>query len=240
MRRLFLIICIFCSGSYFQPISAVELSEILKRYDRAHGGFTLDQETRSIRIRGEMEQQGETFEFVLYKRAPRSMRFECRQTSGSSFIVYNGKEAWFWNETEPESAKQLKGDALATVEQEAYFGGWLDWARSEGMGLELVEASGPSAEIPNQPFKIRATSRNGDVVGVVSLAPQSFLEIERALFVLREGAPVVTKFRDYREVNGFPVPHLVESFVGEELVAKTVVSEVAPNVGLLSLYFERP
>lgn len=214
------------------------LQRILKQYTEAYGGFRDADSLTSLSVEGRIEQGGQTFDFLMRKKRPYSFRYRLSSDHNTAITGYNGRAGWTRIEANGEvTIETLKGEDLYKLR---------DLARFEGPLFRHLE---------KRENKIRFLKRDNfegqavyilEVIGTRNSRSHYYLDTQKA-HILRideidEKGEVAqqTIYRYYREVEGFPFAHEVETRVGDKTLSLARVGEINVNPGLLSFYFEKP
>lgn len=231
------LLCLFPLLGYAQS-DAYVLQRILQRYTEAYGGLRDVNALSSLSVEGTIRQDGQTYEFLLRKKRPDSIRY--RLTNGPSSVVtgYDGASSWLRVETDNEvSITDLDAEAARALRERARFESPLFRHLEKGENaISLIER----------------TVLGEDRVYVVEVREPGgrtshyYLESITA-HVLRHDAldasgeiTFQTLYRDYRQVDGYPFAHEVENRAGGETVSLVQVKTIEVNPGLLSFYFDKP
>jgi protein SCO1/2 len=178
--------------------------------------------------------------FVMELARPRKSRFEIQFQGQVAVQVYDGERGWKLrpflgrNEVEPYSDEEL----LSASQQDQLDGFLIDYAE-KGSRLELMateKVEGREAD------KIKVTLSSGQVRNVW-VDKANGLEVKLDGIRRLDGKPhaVSTFFRDYRNVNGLMIPHMLETVVdGVSGSEKILIEEVMINPALADARFERP
>lgn len=204
---------------------------ILEKYVQALGGKEAIQKLTSRVRRGSVEMQGVSASGSVerYQKAPNKL-MSIQRIPGYGIIqtVFNGSVAWYQR---PEvSLQQLKGRPLADLQRQAEFY-WplklkeifpkMTLRRKEKVGgyeayvIEAIPAEGSPEEL--------------------SFDTQSGLLIRQAIKPGEGLGTVVTRFEDYREVDGVKLPHTIRQ--GGLIIRYT---EVKHNVLIDESKFDKP
>lgn len=214
------------------------LLHILQRYTQAYGGLRDADSLSSLSVEGTIEQNGQTFDFVMRKKRPDSMRYRLKRDQNSILTGYNGKQAWMRIETNGEvSIQVLEGEAKRALEEQARFNSPLfRHTETRENQLKLLE-------------KTTLNGRSVYVIEVIDsdqLVRHYYLDTMTArLLCLNEidangELQTQTLYRDYREVEGYPFAHEIETIVDGKTVSLAKVDIIDVNPGLLSFYFKPP
>lgn len=215
------------------------MREILRKHVRALGQLDVYQRLSSYLARGSLTQSGVPMSFTLYKRDGR-MRMELMSPDKAFVILYDGQDAWQWQEKPTaEAVLSLNETQTAWLAQEARFEDLLATYDEKGfqaeyLGRVVLPESGQEAN------HIRLTKRFQPVVIDCYLNTVSHLEIQREYRPHPEAEPLVTRFSDYRTVDGIMVPYRVDSWMGGSVLVEVTLNEVVINPGILRMFFQKP
>lgn len=231
------IVCLFPVFGYAQS-DAYALHRILQRYTESYGGFRDANALSSLSVEGTIEQNGQTYEFLMRKKRPDSIRY--RLTNGMNSVVagYNGSSGWLRTEAEGKvSIQDLDREAVAALREQAKF---------ESPLFRHLEKS------ENEVTLVERTTEGDESVYVIevrelgSRISRYYLEAKTAHLLRYDELDAAgeitfqTLYRDYKEVEGFPFAHEIENRVAGQTVSLAKVNTVEINPGLLSFYFEKP
>jgi len=179
--------------------------------------------------------------YVLELMRGHKSRLEIEFNGQKAVQVYDGQQGWKLrpflnrNDWEPFSAEELK----AAGNQADIDGPLIDYA-AQGTKVELV---GVEPVEGKDAYQLKLTQKNGHVLHEW-IDAQTFLEVKV------EGAPrkldgkmhaVSVYFRDYKDVNGLMIPHLIETVVqGVERTEKIQIEKVEVNPRLDAKRFTKP
>jgi len=235
-----LIACFLCLLPIFgyAQSDSYALQRILQRYTEAYGGFRDADALSSLSVEGTIEQNGQSFKFLMRKKRPFSMRYRLSNDSNSVISGYNGSQAWMRVETNGDvSINSLDSQARRVLREQAHFDSPLfRHLEKRENKIELVE-------------RTTLEDRSVLVVEVKELgsdASRYYLDAVTAHVVRVDqldgdgGIRSQTLYRNYDEVEGFPFAYEIETRVGDKSVSLAKVNTIEVNPGLLSFYFEKP
>lgn len=237
VSRLVCILCLFPVFGYAQS-DAYALHRVLQRFTEAYGGFRDADALASLSVEGVVNQDGQTYDFLMRKKRPDSMRYRLSRGENSVVTGYNGSAAWIRVETKGVvTIKELDSSAKSALRKQALFDSPLfRHLEKRENKLSLLERSVLDG---NSVYVIELRSFGNQV-------SHYYLDLKTA-HVLRhdqlnaEGVLThQTFYRDYKEVEGFPFAHEIETRVGGQTVSLAKVHSIEVNPGLLSFYFEKP
>lgn len=241
MRLLFILSCVFMTFS-FEAIANVSdsytVQRILERYAETLGGLRSAEALSSLSIEGSQVQDGVSYQFLMRKKRPNSIRY--RLTAGETSIVCgsNGRQGWQRTMVGTEvTIGDLSTDQLSALSNEADFDSPLirhlekPWNQISLVGNEQFGGSYVHVlEVNNlrKPFvRYYLDPRTGLVLKRVQINPDGTFGLE-------------TQYRDYREIDGYRFAFEVENRIGDQLVSLVRIKTIDVNPGLLSLYFDKP
>ena len=73
---------------------AFTLESVLQRFTKAYGGFRDADALSSLSVEGTILQNGQTFDFLMRKKRPHSMRYRLSNESNSIITDYDGSQGW--------------------------------------------------------------------------------------------------------------------------------------------------
>ncbi len=241
MRLLFILCCVFISSS-FEAFAgsgdALAVQRILERYTESLGGSRAVEALSSLSIEGSQLQGGKSYDFLMRKKRPGSIRY--RLSTGETSIVcgYNGRQGWQRTKVSGEvTIEDLASNQLAALRAESDFDSPLfrhlekSWNVITLIGNEQIGDDHVNVlEVKKfgKPFaRYYLNSRSGLVLKRVQIHPDGTLGLE-------------TLYRDYRNVDGYQFAFEVDNRVGDEQVSLVQIETIEVNPGLLSFYFEKP
>ncbi|HET7294451.1 MAG TPA: outer membrane lipoprotein-sorting protein [Vicinamibacteria bacterium] len=221
--------------------SAETVDEILARNAAARGGLEAWRAVTSMRMAGQMDVgRGMRVPFRLEQKRPRKMRLEFEFDGTTAVQAFDGSAGWkrmpFLGRDEvlPFSEAEARG-AAGQVDLD---GPLLD-CRARGESVELL---GQEKVEGRDAFKLKVATPAG-LERVVYVDVQNGLEVRvESAQVLRGGEKRVdTFFRDYREVQGLLIAHVVESRLSDASVGqKLAIESVQINPRLDDARFDTP
>jgi hypothetical protein len=222
----------------FAQSDAYVLQRILQRYTESYGGFRDADALSSLSVEGTIEQDGQTFSFLMRKKRPYSMRY--RLSSGMNKVVtgYNGSVGWLRFEVDGEVVIEvLDASAEAALREQARFDSPLfrHLEKSEN-DLKLIER----ATLEDHNVYVIEVQGLGEYVERYYLDAAT-AHVLRHDQLSRTGKLLLeTRYRDYREVDGFPFAYEVETRLDGQTMSLAKINSINVNPGLLSFYFEKP
>ncbi len=237
VSNLFCILRLLPAFGYGQS-DAYSLQRILQRYIETYGGFRDAEALSSLSIEGTIEQNGQNYAFLVYQKRPYSMRYRISNGANSVITGFNGSSGWIRVETNGEvMIKSLNGSEYDSLRKMARFDSplfrHLEKSQVQINQLERSIWEGKSVYV----IEVREP---GDLVSHYYLDAKSAYLLRRDELNAQGGIAFQTLYRDYREVEGFPLAHEIETRVGEQTVSLANVHTIEVNHGLLSFFFEKP
>ena len=240
MLHRLILVCLL----YLLPIhgsaqdDAFTLESILQRFTRVYGGFRDADALTSLSVEGTILQNGQTFDFLMRKKRPHSMRYRLSRESNSIITGYDGSQGWIQTKINEEvSIDLLDHEAKRSIRKQTRFESPLfQHFEKRDNEIELIE-------------RITLGERKALVLEVIeygSEVSRYYLDLETAHIVRvdqldTEGKLIIqTLYRDYREVEGFPFAFEIETRVGGETRSLAKVKSINVNPGILGFYFAEP
>ena len=239
LARLILVCLLYLLPIHgFAQEDAFTLESVLQRFTKAYGGFRDADALSSLSVEGTILQNGQTFDFLMRKKRPHSMRYRLSNESKSIITGYDGTEGWIRTKNNQEvSIDLLDHEARCKIRDQSRFDSPLFYhLQKRENQIELIE-------------RITLDERSVLVLEVIeydSEASRYYLDLETAHIVRVDhlGADgelsIQTLYRDYREVEGFPFAFEIETRVNGETKSLAKVNSIDVNPGLLSIYFAKP
>jgi hypothetical protein len=236
---------------------------VVARYVEARGGAQKISSLETIRMTGTISfGPGAPAPFALEMKRPNRMRTEFRVQGAVGVQAFDGQKAWavlpMAGKTEPE---YLPAEVAREAAEQADIEGPLVDAAAKGNKVELLgreKVEGPDtagtlnyvwqatgwalASGGRDCFKLMVTFKSGGV-RYSYIDSVSFLEVKAEGRRAAGGAEVMleTYYRDYRDVGGLQIPHLIEAGPAKRPERqKIVIAKVEVNVPLADSRFERP
>jgi len=239
MRRLILSLAVLAALS--ASASAQTADEIVDKFVKTVGGMEKIQAVKSLRRTGRVNAGG-GFEYVVVEenQRPNLVRQEAQIQGMTGVTAYDGKTGWKiepWNgkkDAEPLGEEEMKG-----ILEDSDLDGPLVNYRAKGNKVEYVgmdQVEGTDA------YKLKVTLANGDV-RYFYMDTDYYVPIKIDVKRIIRGAEreYETILGDYKEVNGWYLPHSVESGPkGSQFKAKVTYDKIEPNVSLESARFRPP
>jgi len=241
MRSIILISSIFFSsvlGALAQSGDALAVQRILERYTETLGGPRAVEALTSLSIEGTQTQNGESYDFLMRKKRPNSIRY--RLNLGDTLVDcgYNGRAGWQRTKVGGEvTIEDLSNDQLDVLRDEADFDSPLfRHLEKSWNAITLIEKKLVDGEYVN----VLEVTKFGKPFARYYLNARSGLILQRVR-MNADGTPgLETLYRDYREVDGCHFAFEVENRIGDQQVSLVQIETIEVNPGLLSFYFEKP
>src|SRR5215212_8343974 len=239
MRRLILSLAVLAALS--ASASAQTADEIVDKFVKTVGGMEKIQAVKSLRRTGRVNAGG-GFEYVVVdeNERPNLVRQEAQIQGMTGVTAYDGKTGWKiepWNgkkDAEPLGEEEMKG-----ILEDSDLDGPLVNYKAKGNKVEYVgmdQVEGTDA------YKLKVTLANGDVryfyMDTDYYVP---IKIDVKRIIRGEEREYETILGDYKEVNGWYLPHSVESGPkGSQFKAKVTYDKIEPNVSIDTARFQPP
>ncbi|WPJ96488.1 hypothetical protein SH580_02070 [Coraliomargarita algicola] len=238
-RPLFLIACI----SLFPLLAGAQsdsyaLQRILQRYTEAYGGFRDADSLSSISVEGIIEQNGQSFDFLMRKKRPYSMRYRLSNELCNVISGYNGDVAWMRTETNGEvSIQTLDAKGTRALRAQARFDSPLFRAMEKSENeITLLER----ATLDERSVYVLSVDESGRGLSHYYIDVFTAYVVRVDQLDANGEVQLQTLYRDYKEVDGYPFAHEVETRLDGQTLSLAKVNEIVVNPGLLSFYFEQP
>ena len=239
LAKLFLVCFLYLFPIHgFAQEDAFTLESVLQRFTKAYGGFRDADALSSLSVEGTILQNGQTFDFLMRKKRPHSMRYRLSNESNSIITGYDGSQGWVRTKINGEvSIDLLDQEARRKIRYQARFDSPLFYhLQKREYQIELIERT----SLDERSVLVL------EVIEYDSEASRYYLDLETAHIVRVDhlGADgelsIQTLYRDYREVEGFPFAFEIETRVNGETKSLAKVNSIDVNPGILSFYFAKP
>ncbi|HAQ58583.1 MAG TPA: hypothetical protein DCR32_06150 [Opitutae bacterium] len=240
--RLFVILsCVFISFSFeamAKSSNSYSVQRILERYKESLGGSRSVAALSSLSIEGYQIQDGTSYQFLMRKKRPNSIRYRLTAHETSVVCGFNGRQGWQRTKVGGEvTIEDLSTDQLSALRDEADFDSPLinhlekSWNQIFLVGNEqLGDTFVNVLEVRKfrKPFvRYYLNSTSGLVLKRVQIHADGTFGLE-------------TLYRDYREIDGYQFAFEIENRISDQLVSLVRIETIEVNPGLLSFYFEKP
>jgi outer membrane lipoprotein-sorting protein len=215
MLRRFFVLAVLCvpfipAAIHAQQPALPSVDEIIKKNVEARGGLEKLKALQSVRFSGKLTVQGFDIPTTMTVKRPGSVRMESSVPGSSVIQAYDGTTGWMVNPYAgaPEP-KQLTGDELDDLKENADLDGSLIDYKAKGFAVELVgkeDFNGSSV------YKIKITKRAGSSE-FAYIDATSFLQVRASAQRVQQGRTVEfdSTFGDFRPVNGVLFPFKIET-----------------------------
>jgi len=219
--------------------SLEELSDtasFLSAYLAVNAGEKVLETTQTISITGRIEYHSISRNFRLFKKRPNLLRFSTEVEGSNVTVGYDGSEVW------QRMRQRLGGDQIRKLSgPEA--SPWIDQARFFGRivsaHLGIGQITGIAVETYQGVDYLAVSTVGTDGGSATTLVEPSTMHplLEREA---RDEGLFVVEYRDYRTVDGIPLPFLIISQLDGELVSRTELKSAKLNEGIPDPFFEKP
>jgi len=188
----------------------LSVEQILDKHFEAGGGDRY-QAVQTSQISGTSVVMGMEAPYTRFAKRPNKMLLEIYVQGMTGVQAYDGKAAWwFMPFMGHAAAEQMPPDMAQSVVEGAEFDGPLVNAEAKGHEVKLL---GVEQVAGADTYKLEVTLATGGT-------QTHYLDTETFYTLRVESAGEVATFKDYKLVDGFPVPHLIEMMgqMGEQIV----------------------
>ena len=209
MRRFLLAVIGF--ALFAIPVSAQTADEIIAKYIKTVGGMDKIQAIKTLRRTGKFNGGG-GFEAAIVEenKRPNLVRQEFSLQGMTGVNAYDGKTGW---KIEPwqgkKDAEPLGEEEMKQILEAADFDGPLINYQQKGIKVEFL---GTEQVEGTDAFKLKLTLANGDVryyyMDTDYYVP---IKIDTKRIILGAEREYETLLGDYKEVNGWYLPHSIET-----------------------------
>jgi outer membrane lipoprotein-sorting protein len=215
-----------------QIAAAQSLEAVVERAINAYGGQAKLETVNTMTMKMSGKMQGAMdMEMTMFTAKPDKFRMEMRFMGQNMIIGSTGSDTWMQmmgrvmdvpgaqGESNKMMSRSFGGDMLLSLkEQGAVYSGSGDFL---GEACEIISVVDESKNKTDMHF----SKNSGLMVGIKAKA---------------EGSEVMIKIGDYRDVQGFKIPHSMETLMGGSPMMTMNVSDVKINTPLEDTLFSRP
>lgn len=217
---------------------STQLHRVVDAYQRTYSGDWAGNSLSSVIIKGTQTHGDVSYDFLLRKKEPNSIRFRLSNADASIICGYNGRDAWKRTERDGQvEILDLKDTQLANLRREAdFYGPLIRYNRNNDVTLTLLGTVVVNAQTA---YKIRA-SEQGNVDAIYYIGTAGYYLLRRELLDDTGAVSLQTDYKNYRMVGGFPFAFEIVNIIGTQQRSVTMVDSVQVNPGQLSFYFQKP
>jgi hypothetical protein len=222
---------------------APNLDQLLAKHFEAEGGLAKRKALKSMRITGKVVGSPMEVKIVTEHKRPSSFRVDVNVQGQTQSTAFDGKGGWkvnpFAGYGGGKGAEPMTADEIKDAEIQADMDGPLVDYAAKG---HKVEYAGTEAVEGSPAHKIKVTLKTGNTQ-VSYLDTDSFLKVKETNKRMMRGQEVEieTLYGDYKEVNGFMVPHSIEQGMpGNPQRGKFQIEKVELNIDLDDARFRMP
>ena len=221
------------------PLGAQGAETILAKHLQAMGGLEKLHAVHSVRIKGTLEAgQGVSLPLVIEEARPNKARFEIRSADVAVLRVFDGTRGWASDPSTGGKLRPFTAAELKAAAAETFDGDLVDLpargARAESIGRQMI--------LGREAYGIKVFEKDGSA-SLHWVDALMFLELqrEREVDTPQGRRTEVTRFSDFRVVEGIPMPFRIES--GQKFSPRSqtiVVGQVQVNPAIPAPDFEAP
>jgi outer membrane lipoprotein-sorting protein len=233
---------------------AQTVDEVIAKNLAARGGVEKLKAMTSVKITGDVEQQGSKIHIVTWAKRPNYMRREMDATPpppapgrasipGSTgpvkaVVGFDGSTVWMINPMLTNGPQAITGPQADMAKGDADFDSPLLDYKAKGHTIELAG----KANISGKPaYHLKITKKNG-LVQDYYLDVETSLEVRFATTVDQGGvkAEVATDLSNYKSVDGLTIPFTMKQSVNGTQLAQVTISSWEVNVPMDDALFKMP
>ena len=213
------------------------LRAFMPAYLSVNSSETILDNTRSIRIAGEVMHGGISENFVLFKMRPDRMLFTLKRDRYEITYGVIGPKVWrrVRAPQQEDTLSLIEGKEVDTWHAQAQF---FDRIIESHLGNGLITGIESADWLGNECLKVHITDAHDQEVAIF-IDPFSMHPIaERKK--LANGSTQQTEFFDYHDVDGIPIPFHIIASIDNKVTTHTRIERAALNTGIVSRLFEVP
>lgn len=208
-----------------------------------HGGTVGWDAVRSVRLEGTLEQGGRTFTFVLVRKRPNLLRVAFREEGSDVEVTYgyNGRNAWraLKQGGQTEAQRLTQTDALKLKHEAVFEHPLINFDRKAAKITHLGAFESADGDISE---RVEVAHPDG-VVEILYMRPDNGLiqrKDTRFPNVAEGSPPLVTIYREYNTLIGFPLPIVIENVHEGTTLSTVTVDKWRAAFGVFNSYFAMP
>lgn len=215
------------------------LEEVLSAIEDANGGMEAIEATTNIRVRGSVQTETVSYEFLLLKKRPDKMRIKMMLKGRSIETGFNGITGWRrTSQGEREKIEEMNDAALEAANLDVDFDGPLIGEAMPGMERRLlgVERHG---RVDYFIIEVRGPA----TVTRHYIDSRSFREwktVRERLGAEDDAGETVTEYTDYRRLGSIWLAYLVEKRYADGRRETITIESAELDPGLLDQVFDVP
>ena len=219
--------------------SGLTADELLKKHYEALGGYEKLKSINTMKLTLKFTTQGIEGPAIVFNKRPNKFRLNATIQGMEMIQAYDGSIAWgiepFGGNPDPQKLSEEQTKNLA--EDADIDGSLMDYQKKghqvELMGKEEVEGT--------ETYKLKLTLKSGNI-RYIYMDSEYFLPIKTTAKVKRgeQEFEVDTFQGDFKDVNGFIMPHSTEVKMGGNTVRTLTLEKVEINLDLDDSMFTMP
>jgi hypothetical protein len=225
-------------GALCGQIENFVMQRALREYTAAYGGIRDVDALSSLTVEGTQIQEGGSFNFVMRKKSPNSIRYRLDQGYVSVVTASDGRIGWMQIDNAGDvTTRRLNEDEFSVLKDEAIFETPLFRHMEKRYNSIALVGRERVGELSAYVFEVRDIDERITRYYLDTYHPH----ILRRDRLNEEGKITLqTVYRDYRDVGGYPFAFEIENRVDGKVVSLVKVDTITVNPGLLSFYFDMP
>lgn len=185
------------SAARYQELS---VEQILERHYEASGGDDF-QWIRTMKVTGTSVVMGMEAPYARFSKRPNKMKLEIYVEGMTGVQAFDGETAWSYMPFAGQSSPEAMAPAQARALQDgADFDGALVDAASKGHEVELLGVE----EVDGRPAYVLEVTMSGGSIQTHYVDAETYYTVRLA------SADGEASFREYREIDGHPIPAVIE------------------------------
>ncbi len=222
---------------FLDPNKPITLETVLRAHYEATGGYDRQMALQSMWVSGQVEQDGRTFDILIYKRAPNFVQVITTNDNFRTVMSYDGRETWRIPLGQKDPVLVNPEDALEFI-RDAPINSVLFHYKSSNVSLRLA---GQEKFQNTDCFVIEALWPDG-LQSQYYLDNKTFLEKRIILQRNMDGRTARSEeiIDAYEKVDGLMVHKIIRRMDNDRIVSVFRLKKVQFNVGLVPGLFQRP
>ncbi len=214
--------------------------EIIKKSMEKRGDYEAFKNLKSYKIKGKQTAMGMEIPFTFYYKAPDKMRQESKAMEQEQITGYDGKQMWQSAQGQTQAVpQQYTEQAVESLKQIPNFlvGPLADYKEKD----KEIEFSGATTEDGRKAYTLKMEKNDGETYAYLDKNNYQLFKLFAQVENEKEKKTmdVEISFSDFKEVNGFSVPHKINVAAGEQKFAY-IIDKIEVNPKLEDSLFSIP
>ncbi|MBT8221342.1 MAG: outer membrane lipoprotein-sorting protein [Bacteroidia bacterium] len=225
--------------AFSATLSAQTADEVIDNYLEAIGGKEKLESLQSMKIVGESASQWGNSSMTVIQKAPNMLKRIINAAGSDMTFAYDGKTAWTINPWQSGGKPQkIEGERAKEFENQEMADPFLDYA-DKGHSIKLL---GTEDVDDKECHKLRLKKSDGSEM-IYYFDSETYHPLQMKMLMTEgqaKGSLMVTRFSDYKEIDGYLFAHATEQFIDGNSMFKFTIQSIEVNPDLKNEEFKFP